>query len=72
MPEVSRHQDLKKKTQSKLDALAHPEFPMEWRLAWSTVESKLTERLLHNTNNKEENIKVGGQYNHKYWVDIIG
>ena len=23
----SRHQDLKKKTQSKLDALAHPEFP---------------------------------------------
>ena len=54
MPEV-KHQDLKKKIQSKLEALAHPEDPMWRRLARIAVELKMTVRLLHSTNNKEEN-----------------
>ena len=57
---------------SKLEALAHPEDPMWRRLARIVVELKMTVRLLHSTNKQEENIKVGGQYKHKYWVDIIG
>ena len=63
---------MKRKTQSKLEALAHPEDPVWRRLARITVELKTTTRLLHSTNNKEENIKVGGQYKHKYWVGLIG
>ena len=63
---------MKKKIQSKLEALAHPEDPVWRRLARITVELKTMARLLHSTNNKEENIKVGGQYKHKYWVGIIG
>ena len=63
---------MKRKIQSKLEALAHPEDPVWRRLARITIELKLTEGLLHSTNNKEENIKVGGQYKHKYWVGIIG
>ena len=62
---------MKKKIQSKLEALAHPEIRCNWRLARITVELKTTARLLHSTINKEENIKVGGQYKHKYWVGII-
>ena len=63
---------MKKKIQSKLETLAHPEDPMWRRLARIAVELKTTERLLHSTKNKEENIKVGGQYKQKYWVSIIG
>ena len=63
---------MKEKIQSKLEALAHPEDPVWRRLARITVELKTTARLLHSTNNKEENIKVGGQYKRKYWVGIIG
>ena len=51
---------MKRKIQSKLEALA------QGRLARVAVELKTTARLLHSTNNKEENIKVGGQYKHKY------
>ena len=63
---------MKEKIQSKLEALAHPEYSVWRRLDRITVELKTTARLLHSTNNKEENIKVGGQYKHKYWVGIIG
>ena len=63
---------MKEKIQSKLEALAHPEDPVWRRLARVAVELKTMARLLHSTNNKEENIKVGGQYKHGYWVDIIG
>ena len=63
---------MKEKIQSKLEALAHPEDPVWRRLARITVELKTMARLLHSTNNKEENIKVGGQYKHGYWVGIIG
>ena len=63
---------MKRKTQSKLEALAHQEIRYDWTLARIMVELKTTARLLHSTNNKEENIKVGGQYKHKYWVGIIG
>ena len=63
---------MRKKIQSKLEALAHPEDPMWRRLARIVVELKMTVRLLHSTNKQEENIKVGGQYKHKYWVGIIG
>ena len=41
-------------------------------LAWITVESKMTARLLHSTNKQENNNKSRGQYKHGYWVDIIG
>ena len=58
----SRHQDMKKKIQSKLEALAHPEDPMWRRLARVTVESKMTARLLHSTIKQEENNKSRGQY----------
>ena len=68
----SRHQDTKEKIQSKLEALAHPEDPVWRRLTWVTVESKMTARLLHSTNNKKKNIKVGVSTKHGYWVDIIG
>ena len=63
---------MKKKIQSKLEALAHPEIwsNEDWLVV--AVKLKTTARLLHSTNNKEENIKVGGQYKHKYWVGIIG
>ena len=63
---------MKEKIQSKLEALAHPENPVWRRLAWVTVELKMTARLLHSTIKQEENIKVGGQYKHKYCVGIIG
>ena len=63
---------MKEKIQSKLEALAHPEDPVWQRLAWVTVESKMTTRLLHTTNNKKNNIKVGVSTNHGNWVDIIG
>ena len=63
---------MKKKIQSKLEALAHPEIWcdedwLELRLSWSWRNVRYI-----STNNKEENIKVGAQYNRKYWVDIIG
>ena len=63
---------MKRKIQSKLEALAHPEIRSneDWLELW--FELKTMARLLHSTNNKEENIKVGGQYKHKYWVSIIG
>ena len=63
---------MKRKIQSKLEALAHPEDPVWRRPARIAVELKMTLRLLHSTNKQEENIKVGGQYKHKYWVGIIG
>ena len=63
---------MKEKIQSKLEALAHPEDPVWRRLAWVTVDSKMTARLLHSTNNKKKNIKVGVSNKHEYWVDIIG
>ena len=63
---------MKEKIQSKLEALAHTEDPVWRRLARITVELKTTARLLHSTNNKEENIKVGVSSKHEYWVDIIG
>ena len=63
---------MKEKIQSKLEALTHPEDPVWRRLARVAVELKTMARLVHSTNNKEENIKVGGQYEHGYWVDIIG
>ena len=63
---------MKEKIQSKLEALAHPEDPVWRRLAWVTVESKMTARLLRSTNNKKKNIKVGVSTNHGYLVDIIG
>ena len=63
---------MRNKVQSKLEALADPGDPVWRRLARIAVELKTTARLLHSTNNKEENIKVGGQYKHKYWVGIIG
>ena len=68
----SRHQDMKEKIQSKLEPLAHPDDLVWQRLAWVTVESKMTARLLHSTNNKKKNIKVGVSTTHGYWVDIIG
>ena len=58
---------MKEKIQSKLEALAHTEDPVWRRLARVAVELKTMARLLHSTNNKEENIKVGGQYKNKYW-----
>ena len=51
---------MRKKIQSKLEALARPEDPMSRTLARVAVELKTMARLLHSTNNKEENIKVGG------------
>ena len=53
---------MKRKIQSKLEALAHPEIRSneDWLELW--FELKTMARLLHSTNNKEENIKVGGQY----------
>ena len=63
---------MKKKIQSKLEALAHPDDPMCWRLARSTIDSKMTARLLHSTIKQEKNIKVGVSTKHGYWVDIIG
>ena len=63
---------MKEKIQSKQEALAHPEDPMWRRPARIAVKLKLTVRLLHSTNNKEENIKVGVSTKHEYWVDIIG
>ena len=51
---------MRKKIQSKLEALAHPEDPVRRRLARVAIELKTMARLLHSTNNKEENIKVGG------------
>ena len=62
---------MKRKIQSKLEALADPEDPVWRRLARIAVELKTTARLLHSTNKQEENIKVGVQYKHKYWVGII-
>ena len=58
MSEVQRHQDMKKKIQSKLEALAHPEIwcDEDWLVA---VELKMTVRLLHSTNNKEKQLQVG-------------
>ena len=63
---------MKEKIQSKLEALAHPEDPVWWRLAWVTVESKMTARLLHSTNNKKKKIKVVVSTKHGYLVEIIG
>ena len=57
---------MKEKIQSKLEALAHPEDPVSRRLARITVELKTTARLLHSTNNKKKNIKVGVNTNHGY------
>ena len=63
---------MKEKIQSKLEALAHPEDPVWWRLARVAVDLKTMARLLHSTINKEENIKVGVSTKNGYWVDIIG
>ena len=62
---------MKKKIESKKEALAYPEDPMWRRLARVAVELKTMARLLHSTNKKEENIKVGVSTKHGYWVDII-
>ena len=63
---------MKRKIQSKLEALAHIDIRSNEDLARVTVESKMTARLLHSTNKQEENIKVGVSTKHGYWVDIIG
>ena len=57
---------MKRKIQSKLEALAHPDIRSNEDLARVTVESKMTERLLHSTNKQEENIKVGVSTKHGY------
>ena len=66
MPETSRHQDMKRKIQSKLEALAHPDVWSNEDLARVTVESKMTAHFLHSTNKQEENIKVGVSTKHGY------
>ena len=62
---------MKKKIQSKLEALAHPEIWcdedwLELRLGWDDG----TFAVLHNE--QKENIQVGVSTKHEYWVDIIG
>ena len=57
---------MRKKIQSKLEALAHPEDPMGRRLARIAVELKMMVRLLHSTNKQEGNIKVGVSTKHGY------
>ena len=71
MPEL---QGIKHEEEDPLQArsISSPWNPVYWRLAKIMVELKTTARLLHSTNNKEENIKVWGRYKHKYWVGIIG
>ena len=61
---------MKKKIQSKLETIAHPEI---WRdedwleLRW--VEDDGTFAALHKK--QRENIQVGVSTKHEYWVDIM-
>ena len=63
---------MKKKIQSKLEALAHPEIRPDENWLELAVELKTMARLLHSTNNKEKQLKVGVSTKHEYWVGIIG
>ena len=66
-----RHQDMKRKIQSKLEALAHPEIRcnedwLELRLSWRRRHVCCTPQF------NKRNIQVGVSTKHGYWVDIIG
>ena len=63
---TSSYQDVTGRIQSELGTIAHPQILLSWSRARVAVELKTMARLLHSTNNKGENIKVGGQYKHKY------
>ena len=57
MSEIQGHQDVNERIQCELGTIAHPENLICWRLARVECESKSMARLLHSTNNKEENYK---------------